>query len=105
MSENWTPPPPPPVTGAPVAVANNMVLAIVASALSLIFCCLPHGLIALIFALQVDKKAAAGDLQGAADAAKKAKLIAIISIVISVIGLAVSFFFGILSAILSSVQR
>jgi t-SNARE complex subunit (syntaxin) len=68
-----------------------------------LFCCLPHGLISLIFALQVNKKAAAGDMQGAVNSAKQAKTWAIVSIIVSVIGLVVAIFFGVLNAILSSV--
>ena len=71
MSEPWTPPPP---GNAPATVPNNLVLAIIATVVSIMGCCLPHGLVSLFFATQVNKKAAAGDIQGATDAAKQAKM-------------------------------
>lgn len=84
MSQNWTPPP---AAGGAGNVSSNMGLAIAATILSLIFCCLPHGLISLIYALQVNKKAAAGDMAGAQAAAGSAKTWAMISIILAVITL------------------
>jgi membrane protein insertase Oxa1/YidC/SpoIIIJ len=101
MSQQWTPPPAPSVE-APVG--NNLPLAIVASVVSLIFCCLPHGVISLIFATQVNKKAEAGDTAGAMQAAKQAKMFAWISIIVSVIWFVISLIFGILGGILSAIQ-
>jgi hypothetical protein len=90
---------------APVTVPNNLVLAIIASAVSLIFCCLPHGLVSLIFALQVDKKAQAGDIQGATNAARQAKMWAWISIIVTAVWFLVSLIFGVLGGILSAIQN
>ena len=73
MSQNWTPPPP---AGGSAPVPNNLVLAIIS-----ILCCLPLGIPAIIFATQVNSKAAAGDIAGAQESAKKAKQFAIIGIV------------------------
>lgn len=101
MSEQWTPPPINPVAQAP---NNNLIFAIIACVLSVVFCCLPHGLISLIFALQVNSKAAAGDYQGAVNAAKQAKTWAIISIVVSLVWLVIALVFGVLNVILSSVR-
>jgi preprotein translocase subunit SecG len=101
MSQQWTPPPINPVTPAP---NNNLVFGIIASVLSVMFCCIPHGLISLIFALQVNNKAAAGDHQGAMNAAKQAKTWAIISIVVSAVWLVIALAFGVLNAILTSVR-
>lgn len=103
MSQPWTPPPTP--LNAPATVPNNMVLAIIASALSLILCCLPHGLVSLIFALQVDKKAQAGDIQGATNAAKQAKMWAWISLIVSAVWIVIALVFGVLGAIISAVQK
>lgn len=103
MSQNWTPPPP---VGTPATtVPNNLVLAIVAAVVSFIMCCLPHGVISVIFATQVNKKAAAGDIAGATQAAKNAKLWAIISIAVSVVWLIIGFAFGILGGIMQSIQN
>ena len=72
MSQQWTPPPPP---GAPASVPNYLVPAIIS-----IFCCWPLAIVAIIFAAQVNGKVASGDLQGAIDASKKAKLFSFLAI-------------------------
>lgn len=73
MAQQWTPPPPP--TTAPAAVPNYLIPAILS-----LFCCWPLAIVAIIFAAQVNGKVAAGDIQGAIDASKKAKLFSFISI-------------------------
>jgi hypothetical protein len=45
--------------------------------LTTIFCCLPVGIVSIVFAAQVNGKYAAGDHQGALDASNKAKQFAI----------------------------
>ncbi len=82
--QQWSAPPPP---AGGTNIPNNMVLAIIATAVSLIFCCIPHGLISLMFATQVNKKASAGDIPGAMAAAKNAKTWAMVSIIVAVITL------------------
>ena len=42
--------------------------------LSTLFCCVPTGIVAIVFAAQVDSKWTAGDYQGAQDSSEKAKL-------------------------------
>jgi Interferon-induced transmembrane protein len=79
MSQNWTPPPP---AGGSATVPNNMVPAIIS-----IFCCWPLAIPAIIFASQVNGKAAAGDIAGAQDSAKKAKMFAFIAIGLGVAGI------------------
>lgn len=73
MSQQWTPPPPP--GAAPATVPNYLIPAILS-----LFCCWPLAIVAIIFAAQVNGKVAAGDIQGAVDASKKAKLFSFISI-------------------------
>jgi interferon-induced transmembrane protein len=73
MSQQWTPPPPP--TAAPVNVPNYLIPAILS-----LFCCWPLSIVAIIFAAQVNGKVASGDIQGAMDASKKAKLFSFIAI-------------------------
>jgi ABC-type sugar transport system permease subunit len=99
MSQPWTPPPPAGLSGPPPG--NNLILAIIATVVSVVFCCLPHGVVSLIFALQVDKKAAAGDMQGAVSAAKQAKIWAIVSIAIALVWLVIGIVFGLLNLLLS----
>jgi len=101
MSEPWTSQ----QGQTPAKVPNHLVLAIVASVISLMTCCLPHGLVSLIFALQVDKKAAAGDIAGAERAAKQAKMWAWISIILAIIGFVVAMIFGIFGAVLSVISN
>jgi hypothetical protein len=81
MSQNWTPPPP---AGGSATVPNNMVPAIIS-----IFCCWPLAIPAIIFASQVNGKAAAGDIAGAQDSAKKAKMFAFIAIGLGVAGIVI----------------
>lgn len=101
MSQAWNPPPAP---GAPPP-GNNLVLGILATVVSVMFCCLPHGLISLIFALQVNSKATAGDMSGALSAAKQAKTWGIVSLVLSVAWLVVAIVLGVLNVLLSAIAR
>ena len=77
MSQQWNPPP---AGGGTTTVPNYLIPAILS-----IFCCWPLGIVAIIFAAQVNGKVAAGDLAGAADASKKAKLFSFIAIGIGVV--------------------
>lgn len=72
MSQQWTPPPPP---AGGSAVPNYLIPAILS-----LFCCWPLAIVAIIFAAQVNGKVAAGDIAGAMDASKKAKMFSFISI-------------------------
>lgn len=63
--------------------SNNLVLAI----LSTLFCCLPFGVVSIVFASQVDNKWNSGDHAGAQEAADKAKRWAIISAVAGVVAI------------------
>ena len=86
-----TPPPPPPQAPPPVQqyqapiaqgysippptavqIPNYLVQAILVT----IFCCLPLGIVSIIFAAQVNSKAAVGDIAGAMQSSKQAKLFA-----------------------------
>lgn len=78
MSQPWTPPPPP--VGGPANVPNYLIPAILS-----LFCCWPLAIVAIIFAAQVNGKVAAGDIAGAVDASKKAKLFSFISIGIGLV--------------------
>jgi len=80
MSQNWTPPPPP--AGGSGTVPNYLVPAIIS-----IFCCWPLAIPAIIFATQVNGKVAAGDIAGAQDASKKAKMFAFIAIGLGLLGI------------------
>ena len=77
MSQNWTPPP---AGGSSATVPNYMVPAIIS-----IFCCWPLAIAAIIFAVQVNTKVQAGDIAGAQEASKKAKMFSFIGIGIGVV--------------------
>jgi hypothetical protein len=77
MSQNWTPPPP---TGGSATVPNYMVPAIVS-----VFCCWPLAIPAIIFASQVNNKVAAGDIAGAQESSKKAKMFSYIALGLGVV--------------------
>ncbi len=51
-----------------VAVSNNLVWAILAT----LFCCLPTGIVAIVYAAQVDSKLGAGDVAGAQASSRSA---------------------------------
>ncbi len=89
------PPPPPGAYGIPAtypassgyslqgAPSNYLVWAI----LTTIFCCLPLGVVSIVYAAQVNSKWAMGDVNGAMESSKNARNFAIISAVIwAVIG-------------------
>lgn len=73
MSQQWSPPP---STGAEANIPNYLVPAI----LSTVFCCVPLGVISIVFAAQVNSKVASGDLAGAMESSRKAKMFMFIAI-------------------------
>ena len=77
MAQNWTQPPP---AGGSATVPNYLVPAIIS-----IFCCWPLAIPAIIFATQVNGKVAAGDIAGAQDASKKAKMFSYIALGIGIL--------------------
>src|SRR6202171_2262027 len=78
MSQNWTPPP----AGGSATVPQYIVPAIIS-----IFCCWPLAIPAIIFATQVNSKVAAGDVAGAQDSSKKAKMFSFIAIGLGLLGI------------------
>ena len=80
MSQNWTPPPPP--AGGTATVPNYMVPAIIS-----IFCCWPLAIPAIIFAAKVNNQVTAGDIAGAQDSSKKAKMFSFIAIGLGLLGI------------------
>jgi hypothetical protein len=75
MAQEWNSP-----SGTPTSVPNYLVPAIIS-----LLCCWPLAIVAIIFAAQVNGKVAAGDIQGAMDASKKAKLFSFIAIGIGIV--------------------
>jgi hypothetical protein len=67
--------------GAQATIPNYMIAAILVT----IFCFLPTGIAAIVFASQVDTKLAAGDRAGALEASNKAKTWVIVSVVAGIV--------------------
>jgi hypothetical protein len=65
----------PPQYGPQASVPNYLVPAI----LTTLFCCLPFGIVSIVYAAQVDSKVAAGDHAGALETSRKARMWAWIS--------------------------
>ncbi len=83
-----------------VTVQNYLVFAILAT----VFCCLPAGIPAIIYAAQVNSKLQAGDLAGARAASNNAKMWCLISLGV---GLACILLYGVLimAGVLSGLRR
>jgi len=88
MAQEFTPPP----ASTHDKVPNYLIPAILSA-----ICCFPLGIISIIFAAQVNGKVAAGDLAGAADSSKKAKMFSYIFLGLGIVGIAcyLIFFVGI----------
>jgi hypothetical protein len=68
----YAPPPYPPQGFSPAGAAsipNHLVAAI----LTTLFCCMPFGIVSIVYAAQVNTKIAAGDYAGAMQASQSAK--------------------------------
>jgi uncharacterized membrane protein YvbJ len=95
------PPAPPPQQHTPhpaqagPTVPNHLVWAILAT----ICCCLPTGIVSIIYAAQVDGKVQAGDLAGARQSSDNAKLWAWISFGLGLVGGAAYFALAFLGAL------
>ena len=93
-ASSYAPPPPPssfgasPATGTPPP--NYLWQAIVVT----LCCCLPLGIVSIIFAAQVNSKWAQGDTAGAYDASKKAKMFMLIGLADGLVVIAISMIFN-----------
>jgi|SRR6266850_3370966 len=73
MSQPWTPSP---AASATANIPNYLIPAILAT----LFCCLPVGVVSIIFAAQVNTKVAEGDISGATEASRKARMFLFIAV-------------------------
>ncbi len=78
MSQQWSSPS---ASTATADVPNYLIPAI----LSTIFCCLPLGVVSIIFATQVNSKVQTGDIAGATEASRKAKMFMFIAVGLGVL--------------------
>jgi predicted secreted protein len=103
VSYDNPPPPPPPQYGAPPPPGqpmgspppNNLVWAI----LTTVFCCLPFGIVSIVYAAQVNGKWRAGDVAGAQESSRKARQWAMYSLIA---GLVIIVIYVILAVVASS---
>jgi hypothetical protein len=90
----------PPIAQAytqPMAVGQSVPNYLVQAILVTIFCCIPFGIVSIIYAAQVNSKLAIGDVAGAMESSRSAKLWAWISFGIGafwMVGAGLVFFFG-----------
>ena len=69
---------------------------LIPSILVTIFCCLPLGIVAIIFAAQVNGKVAAGDIAGAQSSSRTARTLVIVSVVVGVVVIGIALLAGLL---------
>lgn len=74
VTQSYTPPPPSSSYSAPPVGGPSIPNYLIQSILVTFCCCLPFGIVAIIFAAQVNSKLAAGDRAGALDSSRKAKM-------------------------------
>ncbi len=93
------PPPPPapsygagtgPVTGGGATIPNYLWQSIVVT----LCCCLPLGVVGIIFAAQVNSKLAQGDVAGAQYASEKAKMFTLIGFIVGLVLIVLSLIFN-----------
>ena len=78
---------------------------LVPAILCTLFCCLPFGIAGILFAVQANSKVQKGDIDGAAVAVSKAKLMCILSFVLGLISLIWFFSSGEFSRMLQEMQE
>ena len=71
LQQPGAPPSAPQMGAQPIGRVPNY---LVQSILVTLFCCLPLGIVAIVFAAQVNSKLAAGDYYGAVESSNKAKM-------------------------------
>jgi hypothetical protein len=95
----YTPPPPPPRANAGYApsspsggdpIPNYLVQSILVT----LCCCMPLGIVAIVFAAQVNSKLAVGDVMGAREASAKAKLFTWIAFGLGIAAIAIGVLVG-----------
>lgn len=85
-----------------MANTQNIPNYLVQSILILLCCCQPFGIVAIIFAAQVDGKVNSGDIAGAQDASDKAKLFCTIGFIGGIVVYALVIGFQLLAVMATS---
>jgi hypothetical protein len=97
MSQEWTPPP---ASGAPASVPNYLVLAIIT-----LLCCMPLGIVAVVFAARVNGQVQAGDMAGALASSRKAKMFSFIGLGLGIAWWIICFAMGLLGGVLGALSN
>lgn len=79
----------PAAPGGATSTAPSIPNYLVQSILATLCCCLPFGIVAIIFASQVNTKLATGDIAGAMDSSKKAKMWCWVSLACWLVGVVI----------------
>ncbi len=87
MDYQQMPPSPPPQT-----IPNYLVQAILVT----IFCCLPFGIVAIVYASQVNSALAAGNYQEATEASNKARTWSLVALIVGLAGVLLTILFSVL---------
>jgi hypothetical protein len=87
------------------AAAPNMLYYLLGAIAATILCCPPVGIAAIVFAVLINSKAAAGDLEGAQKSAKTALILSIVAAGLGLIGWLVFFMLGGLAYLGSVTQQ
>lgn len=97
----------PPAPGQPgwAAAAQSLPNYLVQAILTTIFCCQPFGIVAIVFAAQVNSKLTAGDVAGAQQASKNAKTWCWAAFITGAIPIVAFTIFFAVSAILTAVSE
>ena len=78
--------------GYPQHIPNYLVQAILVT----IFCCLPLGIVAIIFAAQVNGKVATGDIAGAQSSSRTARTLVIVPVIVGAVVIGIALLAGLL---------
>lgn len=84
----------------PNGVPNHLVAAILVT----ILCCIPFGIVSIVFASQVNPKLASGDLSGAQEASRKAAMWAWISFGAGLVVIVLSLAFGVIGGMAEGLE-
>lgn len=95
-TNTYTPPPPPSNATyiPPASTGPQIPNYLIPSILVTLCCCLPFGIVAIVYAAQVNTKLAAGDYSGASEASRNAKMWCYIALGVGLLAQLIWIFYG-----------